>query len=89
MGVNGEDCGKSEGRTDMGIGLGVVLLAVGLIFALNVVDLPSGVESAIDTNTLGWILIIVGALAIVLALVMNAQRSRSSHVVEERRVDPR
>jgi hypothetical protein len=72
----------------MGIGVGVVLLAVGLIFALNVVDLPSGVENAIDTNTLGWILIIVGALAIVLALVMNAQRSRT-HVVEERRTPPR
>lgn len=68
----------------MGIGLGVVLLAIGLIFALDVVNLPAVIDSAIDTNTLGWILIIVGALAIVLALVMNAQRSRSTHVVEER-----
>jgi fumarate reductase subunit D len=72
----------------MGIGLGVVLLLVGLIFALDVVDLPAGVDDVIATNTLGWILILVGALAIVLALVMNAQRSRSTHVVEERRVDP-
>ena len=72
----------------MGIGLGVVLLAVGLILALGVVDLPASVDDAVATSTLGWILIIVGALAIVLALVMNAQRSRSTHVVEERRVDP-
>jgi hypothetical protein len=72
----------------MGIGLGIVLLLIGLIFALNVVDLPASIDDAIATDTLGWILIIVGALAIVLALVMNAQRARTSHVVEERRVDP-
>ena len=34
----------------------------------------------------GWILLIVGVLAIVLALVMNQQRSRTTHV-EERRYD--
>ena len=72
----------------MGIGLGVVLLLLGLIFAFNVVDLPSSVDDVIATNTLGWILIIVGVLAIVLALVMNSQRARSTRVVEERRVDP-
>ena len=72
----------------MGIGLGVVLLLVGLVLALGVVDLPASIDDAIATNTLGWILILVGALAIVLALVMNAQRTRSTHVVEERRVDP-
>lgn len=71
----------------MGIGLGVVLLLVGLVFALDVVNLPASVDNAVDTNTLGWILIIVGALAIILALVMNAQRSRSVHRVEERRLD--
>ena len=62
----------------MGIGLGVVLLLLGLIFAFNVVDLPSSVDDVIATNTLGWILIIVGVLAIVLALVMNSQRTRST-----------
>jgi fumarate reductase subunit D len=72
----------------MGIGLGVVLLLVGLVLALGVVDLPASIDDAVATSTLGWILIIVGALAIALALVMNAQRSRSTHVVEERRVDP-
>ncbi len=72
----------------MGIGLGVVLLLLGLIFALGVIDLPSSIDNAVATDTLGWILIIVGALAIILALVMNNQRSRSTRVVEERRVDP-
>lgn len=72
----------------MGIGLGIVLLLVGLIFALGVVDLPASIDVAIATTTLGWIFIVVGILAIVLSLAMNAQRSRSTRVVEERRVDP-
>ena len=42
----------------------------------------------VATDTLGWILIILGVLAIVLALVMNSQRRRATTVVEERRVDP-
>ncbi len=71
----------------MGIGLGIVLLLVGLVLALDVVDLPASIDNAIDGNTLGWILIMVGVLAIVLALVMNNQRTRRSTVVEERRVD--
>ncbi|MDQ3615683.1 MAG: DUF6458 family protein [Actinomycetota bacterium] len=67
----------------MGIGLGVVLIVAGLILVLGVVnfDMP-----AVEDTTLGWILLIVGILAIVLALVINAQRSRSRHV-EERRYD--
>jgi uncharacterized membrane protein HdeD (DUF308 family) len=78
----------NEGRNDMGIGLGVVLLLVGLIFAFDVINLPTSMDNVVDTNTLGWILIVVGVLAIVLALVMNAQRSRSTTVVEERRNPP-
>jgi fumarate reductase subunit D len=72
----------------MGIGLGIVLLLVGLIFALGVVDLPASIDDAVATSTLGWIFIVVGILAIALSLAMNAQRSRSTRVVEERRVDP-
>lgn len=72
----------------MGIGLGVVLLLVGLILAFGAIDLPASIANAVSSDTLGWILIIVGVLAIALALVMNAQRSRSNQVVEERRVDP-
>ncbi|WP_154402801.1 hypothetical protein [Nocardioides speluncae] len=48
------------------------------------VDLPAEVDDVIATNALGWILIAVGALAIVLALVINAQRSRVTHVEERR-----
>jgi fumarate reductase subunit D len=72
----------------MGIGLGVVLLLLGLILVLGAVNLPASVDKVVATDTLGWILVIVGVLALVLALVVNQQRTRSSHVVEERRVDP-
>ena len=72
----------------MGIGLGIVLLLIGLILALGVIDLPASIDDVVATSTLGWILIIVGALAIGLALAMNAQRSRTTRVVEDRRVDP-
>jgi uncharacterized membrane protein HdeD (DUF308 family) len=67
----------------MGIGLGIVLVVIGLILVLGVVDFDI---NFIDDQALGWILLIVGILAIVLALIMNAQRSRTKHV-EERRYD--
>jgi uncharacterized membrane protein HdeD (DUF308 family) len=70
----------------MGIGLGIVLILLGLILALGVVELPASVHDVVATGTLGWLLIIMGALAIVLALVMNAQRSRTTHVEERREV---
>ncbi|MCW2808273.1 MAG: hypothetical protein JWQ93_2228 [Marmoricola sp.] len=72
----------------MGIGLGVVLLLIGLVLTLGVVDLPASIDDVVATNTLGWIFIIVGILAIVLALVMNAQRTRQTTVIDERRVEP-
>ena len=67
----------------MGIGLGIVLLVIGLILVLGVFQFDIGM---VDDQALGWILLIVGMLAIVLALVMNQQRSRTKHV-EERRFD--
>ena len=58
----------------MGIGLGIVLLVLGLILVTGVVNFDIGF---IDDTGLGWILVIVGALAIVLALVMNKQRGET------------
>jgi hypothetical protein len=65
----------------MGIGLGIVLIVAGaiLLWALDV-DLPF-----IDGEALGVILLAAGALAVILALVMNSQRGRTRHTVEERR----
>ena len=61
----------------MGIGLGILLIAVGLIFALNVVDLPASWDAHVDSNTLGWILVAVGVLGLVMALVISAQHRRT------------
>ena len=67
----------------MGIGLGVVLVLAGLILVLGVVNVDI---SFVDDNALGWILLVVGVLAIGLALYLNQQRTRTTHV-EERRYD--
>lgn len=73
----------------MGIGAGIFLLAVGGILAFGVTDRISGV----DLTVVGYILMGAGALGIALVLLLNGQRSRTSHttVVEERREprDPR
>lgn len=64
----------------MGIGVGIVLIVIGaiLLFALNV-DMPF-----VSDDTLGIILIVAGALALILALIMQAQRTRTKHVSENR-----
>jgi hypothetical protein len=66
----------------MGIGLGIVLLLAGIILVSNVVNFDM---NSVDDNGLGWILIVVGALAIILSLIINAQRSRTTRV--ERRIE--
>lgn len=73
----------------MRIGFGIFLLAVGAILAFAVRD---NIE-AIDLTMIGYILMIAGALAIVLSLILQAVRSNTSHreVVdrhEERRPPP-
>ncbi len=69
----------------MGIGVGVLLIVVGAIFAFAIdVDLK-----VVDDYVLGLILMAGGVLAIVLVFVMQAQRNRSTRVVEERRYDQR
>ena len=60
----------------MGYGLGVFLLAVGLILALAVRDSIS----AVDLTTVGWILALAGVVVIALtAVTMN--RSRRTRTV--------
>jgi uncharacterized membrane protein HdeD (DUF308 family) len=68
----------------VGIGLGILLLVVGaiLLFAVNV-NIPF-----VSDDTLGIILMIAGVLAIILALVLNAQRTRTRHVQETRYENP-
>jgi len=68
----------------MGIGVGILLLVFGLILVLEAIELPASVTDVIDAMTIGWICVIAGALALVLALVMNQQRSKTTHVEERR-----
>jgi uncharacterized membrane protein len=60
----------------MGYGLGIFLLAVGLILALAVQDTLNNV----DLTMIGWILAIVGLIVIVLTAV-QMNRGRSSRTV--------
>ncbi len=68
----------------MGIGVGILLFVVGaiLLFALDV-NLPF-----VSDDTLGIILLVAGVLAIILALVMNAQRGRTRHIEDNRYAGP-
>lgn len=57
----------------MGIGAGIFLIAVGAVLAFAVHASVSG----IDVQTVGIILMVVGALGIVLDLVLFAPRRRA------------
>ena len=67
----------------MGLGLGIFLIVLGLILVSGVINYDI---NFIEDNSLGVILLAVGVLALVLSLVVNQQRSRSTHV-EERRIE--
>ena len=59
----------------MGYGLGVFLVAVGLILALAVQDMID----AIDLTTIGWILAVAGILIIVItAIQANSKRTHTT-----------
>jgi uncharacterized membrane protein len=70
----------------MGLGVGIFLIAVGAILAFAV----NSTSSAVDVNTVGWILMGVGLLGIVLSMLFWQSwagpgywtRRRSTHVDE-------
>ena len=68
----------------MGFGVGIVLLVIGAILVTGAVDLPASVDDYVATDTMGWILLLAGALGIVLGLITTRSRSHTT-VVEERR----
>ena len=68
----------------MGIGIGILLLVIGLIILFAINEFPASLQEVVEPTTVGWILVIAGVLALVLALVMNNQRSRTTHVEERR-----
>jgi hypothetical protein len=70
----------------MGIGLGILLIVVGAILYWAVdADIPG-----VSDDTLGIILMVVGVLAIILALIQTQQlqRRRNTTVVDDRREPP-
>ena len=64
----------------MGIGIGILLLVIGLILLFAIKEFPDSLQEVVDPTTVGWILVIAGVLALVLGLVMNNQRSKTTHV---------
>lgn len=62
----------------MGYGVGIFMLALGLILALAVTDNVADV----NLTMVGWILAGVGALAIVLTAATASRRKGSTTVVE-------
>ena len=60
----------------MGYGLGIFLIAVGLILVYAVNFSVSGV----DINVIGWILVLAGALVVILTAVQMNSRRRSAAV---------
>lgn len=67
----------------MGIGLGVLLLVVGAIFKFTGLDVT---WFKTNLDTVGIILMAGGALALIMGVIQNGQRSRSQHteIIEER-----
>ena len=71
----------------MGLGVSILLIAAGAILAFAVNTTVSGV----DIQTIGWILLIVGAIGIVLSMVFwsawggfgGARAGRRTTVIEE------
>lgn len=66
----------------MGIGASIFLIAVGAILAFAVNTTVSG----ISIHTIGYILMIVGAIGLLTSLLIFAPRRRAGGVVEEETV---
>lgn len=59
----------------MGFGIGIFLMVVGAILAFAVQDGISG----IDLTVVGYICLGAGVLALIIAVVMNQQRTNTTH----------
>ena len=66
----------------MGIGGGIALIVIGAILSFGVSDAVDGVNLVV----IGYICMAAGVIALILAIVLNSQRSHTSHtaVVEQR-----
>lgn len=59
----------------MGIGGGIALLVIGAILSFGISDRIEGV----DLTVIGYICMGAGALALILAIALNAQRTNTTH----------
>ncbi|MBO1751041.1 hypothetical protein J4G33_04415 [Actinotalea sp. BY-33] len=59
----------------MGIGSGIFLIVVGAVLAFAVRDS----WDVVDLTVVGYICLGAGVLAVILSLVLNAQRANTSH----------
>lgn len=66
----------------MGIGGGIALIVIGAILSFGVSDAVDGVNLVV----IGYICMAAGVIALILAIVLNSQRSNTTHtaVVEQR-----
>jgi len=64
----------------MGIGTGIVLIVLGAVIEFA----WTGNIPYVDDDVLGTILMVAGVLTIVLVIVVNAQRGRTTSVQETR-----
>ncbi|KAE8765496.1 DUF6458 family protein [Georgenia thermotolerans] len=69
----------------MGIGGGIFLIVVGAILAFAVSDGIGGV----DLTMVGYICMAAGLIALVVALIMNRQRTNTTHTEYVERHDDR
>ena len=60
----------------MGIGLGIFLLVTGAILSFG---LQPDTVDFVNLNTIGYILMAAGVLSLILGLVMNTQRTNTTH----------
>jgi hypothetical protein len=67
--------GPDEGMQAMGIGGGIFLIVVGAILAFAISDSVD----AIDLAMIGYICMAAGVLALIISLVLNAQRTNTTH----------
>ena len=71
----------------MGVGTSLVLIAVGAIIAFAVNLHSTVASSTVHWHTIGWILMIVGAIGLVISLIWMAS-ARRRVVAERDYVDP-
>jgi hypothetical protein len=68
----------------VGIGTSLVLIAIGAILAFAVNVHSAIASTTVHWHTVGWILIIVGAIGLVMSLIWMASARRQAGTVAER-----